>query len=75
MSQPSLLCGQLTGYQLAGVNWLFNLYRHGLNGILADDMGLGKTVQTIAYFAGLAEVRWVVMLSPFVVSFAETKHF
>jgi len=54
--QPSMLCGQLTSYQLTGVNWLFNLYRHGLNGILADDMGLGKTVQTIALFAGLAEV-------------------
>lgn len=55
--QPKLLRGQLTGYQLTGVSWLFNLYRHGLNGILADDMGLGKTVQTIAFLAGLAEVR------------------
>ena len=59
--QPKLLRGQLTGYQLAGVSWLFNLYRHGLNGILADDMGLGKTVQTIAFLAGLAEVwGWLV---------------
>ena len=51
-----MLSGQLTSYQLTGINWLFNLYRHGLNGILADDMGLGKTVQTIAFLAGLAEV-------------------
>ncbi|XP_076818637.1 chromatin-remodeling ATPase INO80-like isoform X1 [Clavelina lepadiformis] len=54
-AQPKLLCGKLTSYQLLGVNWIFNLYVHGLNGILADDMGLGKTVQTIAFLADLAE--------------------
>ena len=55
-AQPKLLCGKLTSYQLLGVNWIFNLYVHGLNGILAYDMGLGKTVQTIAFLADLAEV-------------------
>jgi len=54
-----MLAGKLTAYQLQGVNWLLGLYMHGLNGILADDMGLGKTVQTIAFFAHLAEV-WLI---------------
>ena len=65
-SHPEMLNGQLTGYQLTGVNWLFNLYRHGLNGILADDMGLGKTIQTIAFFARLAEVsfRFIYFFEP-----------
>ena len=36
--QPSSLTGgQLTGYQLDGLNWLISLYERGLNGILADE--------------------------------------
>lgn len=37
-------------YQIAGVNWLIDLYESGYRGgILADDMGLGKTYQVIAF--------------------------
>lgn len=36
------------------MDWLVNLHKKRLNGILADETGLGKTVQTVAYMAHLA---------------------
>uniref|UniRef100_A0A669C9J7 E1A binding protein p400 n=1 Tax=Oreochromis niloticus TaxID=8128 RepID=A0A669C9J7_ORENI len=51
---PFLLHGFLREYQQIGVDWLVNLYKKHLNGILADETGLGKTVQTVAYMAHLA---------------------
>lgn len=36
------------------MDWLVNLHKKRLNGILADETGLGKTVQTVAYMAQLA---------------------
>ncbi|KAM7391655.1 hypothetical protein PAMP_022326 [Pampus punctatissimus] len=51
---PFLLHGSLREYQQIGVDWLGNLYKKQLNGILADETGLGKTVQTVAYMAHLA---------------------
>ncbi|KAF7669164.1 hypothetical protein LDENG_00236010 [Lucifuga dentata] len=51
---PFLLRGFLREYQQIGVDWLVNLYKKHLNGILADETGLGKTVQTVAYMAHLA---------------------
>ncbi|KAM9743655.1 E1A-binding protein p400 isoform 2-T2 [Menidia menidia] len=51
---PLLLHGLLREYQQIGVDWLINLYKKHLNGILADETGLGKTVQTVAYMAHLA---------------------
>lgn len=51
---PFLLHGLLREYQQIGVDWLVNLYKKHLNGILADETGLGKTVQTVAYMAHLA---------------------
>ncbi|XP_077571213.1 E1A-binding protein p400 [Stigmatopora nigra] len=51
---PFLLHGILREYQQIGVDWLVNLYKKRLNGILADETGLGKTVQTVAYMAHLA---------------------
>uniref|UniRef100_A0A3B3CBA6 E1A binding protein p400 n=1 Tax=Oryzias melastigma TaxID=30732 RepID=A0A3B3CBA6_ORYME len=53
-SAPFLLHGMLRDYQQVGVDWLVNLYKKHLNGILADETGLGKTVQTVAYMAHLA---------------------
>lgn len=44
----------LREYQQIGVDWLINLHKKQLNGILADETGLGKTVQTVAYMAHLA---------------------
>ena len=56
--QPSSLTGgQLTGYQLDGLNWLISLYERNLNGILADEMGLGKTIQSIALIAYLKQFK------------------
>ncbi|XP_037337846.2 E1A-binding protein p400 isoform X6 [Pungitius pungitius] len=51
---PILLHGLLREYQQIGVDWLVNLHKKHLNGILADETGLGKTVQTVAYMAQLA---------------------
>ncbi|XP_060893619.1 E1A-binding protein p400 isoform X1 [Labrus mixtus] len=51
---PILLHGSLREYQQIGVDWLVNLNKKHLNGILADETGLGKTVQTVAYMAHLA---------------------
>ncbi|CAG0884543.1 unnamed protein product [Cyprideis torosa] len=53
--QPSIFQGELKSYQLKGMNWLISLYDQGINGILADEMGLGKTVQSLAFFAHIAE--------------------
>lgn len=41
-------------YQVAGVNWLNQLYEHDYRGgILADDMGLGKTYQMVVFLNAL----------------------
>uniref|UniRef100_A0A8C9H1L1 ISWI chromatin-remodeling complex ATPase CHR11-like n=1 Tax=Piliocolobus tephrosceles TaxID=591936 RepID=A0A8C9H1L1_9PRIM len=48
IKQPSNVNGTMKGYQIEGLNWLYQLYRHNINGILADEMGLGKTLQTIS---------------------------
>ncbi|GFH27683.1 uncharacterized protein HaLaN_26047, partial [Haematococcus lacustris] len=45
--------GQLHGYQLEGLNWLFHKWSSG------DNMGLGKTVQAIALLAALHAVAFV----------------
>ena len=45
---PAALRADLRPYQLAGLRWLWRLYREELGACLADDMGLGKTLQTIA---------------------------
>ena len=37
----------LKQFQKSGTQWMIDLYRLGLGGILADDMGLGKTIQSI----------------------------
>lgn len=49
--------GELRPYQIAGVNWMIALYKHGLSGILADEMGLGKTIQTISLVGYLQLVQ------------------
>ena len=43
-------------YQLKGFNWLWFMYKYGLNGILADDMGLGKTLQALSLLQKAKEV-------------------
>ncbi|TVU17812.1 hypothetical protein EJB05_33869, partial [Eragrostis curvula] len=51
--------GKMREYQLAGLNWLIQLYENGINGILADEMGLGKTLQTISLLGYLHEFRGI----------------
>lgn len=38
----------LRNYQMRGVLWAENLFRHDCNAMIADEMGLGKTVQTLS---------------------------
>ncbi|KAJ5096129.1 hypothetical protein NUU61_005485 [Penicillium alfredii] len=40
-------------YQRTGVQWLWELHRQTVGGIIGDEMGLGKTIQAIAYLASL----------------------
>lgn len=47
-TQPPDFHGELRGYQLAGLNWLWLCAQLGVGACLADDMGLGKTVQVLA---------------------------
>jgi len=54
---PSHFKGDLKPYQNRGVQWIHDLYRLGLGGILADDMGLGKTVQTLVFLELLRETN------------------
>lgn len=46
---PSGIKAEMKPYQLAGVQWLLDLYNLRLGALLADDMGLGKTLQTLAF--------------------------
>ncbi|MGK5088318.1 DEAD/DEAH box helicase [Bdellovibrionota bacterium FG-2] len=50
---PASLHVELKAFQKQSVQWLLDLYRLRLGGILADDMGLGKTVQTLAFLEKL----------------------
>ncbi len=43
-------------YQIKGFNWLWFMYKYGLNGILADDMGLGKTLQALTLLQKVKDV-------------------
>ncbi|CAK7267217.1 DNA-dependent ATPase fun30 [Sporothrix epigloea] len=55
--EPALMRGHCTmkGYQLYGMNWLWELYQRNFGCILADDMGLGKTCQVISFLSHLVE--------------------
>lgn len=61
--EPHLVKSKLYTYQLFGMNWMWELYKRSVGGILADDMGLGKTCQTIAFMALLVQVHKAGVLS------------
>lgn len=50
---PASFKATLQPYQEAGVQWLLDIRRLGLGGILADDMGLGKTVTSLSFLEKL----------------------
>jgi len=52
---PESINAELRPYQKEGFNFLCNLSRLRLGGILADDMGLGKTLQTLSWLTWLHE--------------------
>jgi superfamily II DNA or RNA helicase len=52
---PASVKAELRPYQKEGFDFLCQLTRLRLGGILADDMGLGKTLQTLAWLAWLRE--------------------
>ncbi|KAJ5179448.1 DNA repair protein rhp26 [Penicillium capsulatum] len=53
LSVPGDIASCLFSYQRTGVQWLWELHRQSVGGIIGDEMGLGKTVQAIAYLAAL----------------------
>jgi SNF2 family DNA or RNA helicase len=55
--QPSSIARAMKSYQLAGLEWMIQLYDYKAGGILADEMGLGKTVQSISLLAYLKQIR------------------
>ncbi|KAK7431815.1 DNA repair protein rhp26 [Neonectria magnoliae] len=50
---PGDIHPSLFGYQKTGVQWLAELHKQSVGGIVGDEMGLGKTVQLIAFIAAL----------------------
>ncbi|MFN3454917.1 MAG: DEAD/DEAH box helicase, partial [Pseudobdellovibrio sp.] len=46
---PTHLTDILKDHQVIGTQWVYNLYKLNLGGILADDMGLGKTLQVLTF--------------------------
>jgi hypothetical protein len=53
---PPFSCSDLAEFQIAGVNWMINLWKRDTpNCVLGDDAGMGKTVQFIRFFAHLRE--------------------
>ncbi len=57
LPMPKNFKGDLKPYQSRGVQWINDLYRLGMGGILADDMGLGKTVQTLVFIESLRDAN------------------
>ena len=56
--QPEILTGgEMMGYQMDGLNWLYYQWYKQQNAILADEMGLGKTIQVIGFLATLKQVH------------------
>ncbi|KAL0145871.1 DNA dependent ATPase [Mucor lusitanicus] len=53
MRVPGELWDCLFDYQKTCVQWLWELHRQKVGGILGDEMGLGKTIQVIAFLSGL----------------------
>ncbi|KAG1224825.1 hypothetical protein G6F35_003779 [Rhizopus arrhizus] len=50
---PGELWSCLFDYQKTCVQWLWELHRQEVGGILGDEMGLGKTIQIIAFLSSL----------------------
>lgn len=53
MRAPGELWDCLFDYQKTCVQWLWELHRQHVGGVLGDEMGLGKTIQVIAFLASL----------------------
>ncbi|KAK4517380.1 uncharacterized protein ATC70_000715 [Mucor velutinosus] len=53
MKVPGELWDCLFDYQKTCVQWLWELHRQKVGGILGDEMGLGKTIQVISFLSGL----------------------
>jgi DNA excision repair protein ERCC-6 len=53
MRVPGELWDCLFDYQKTCVQWLWELHRQHVGGILGDEMGLGKTIQVIAFLSSL----------------------
>ncbi|GAA2244853.1 DEAD/DEAH box helicase [Herbiconiux moechotypicola] len=64
---PEAVTAELRPYQRAGFDWLAQLWRHRLGGVLADDMGLGKTLQALTLIAHARETAETERPAPFLV--------
>ena len=63
-SLPKPIQESMRPYQHSGIQFLFNLYRLGLSGILSDDMGLGKTLQSFGFFSLIESDQPILVVCP-----------
>lgn len=67
---PSHLIEVLKPHQKVGTQWIHDLYKLQLGGILADDMGLGKTLQVLTFLDLLythnenKKAKWSLIIVP-----------
>lgn len=61
---PNEIIADVRPYQQIGYEWMCNLAKQGMGGILADDMGLGKTLQAIMFIASLPKEESSLIICP-----------
>ena len=63
-SIPSAIKEVARPYQNTGIQFMYNLYRLGLSGVLSDDMGLGKTLQSFGLFSLIKADKPILVVCP-----------
>lgn len=61
---PASIEEQARPYQRQGIQFLVNLYRLKMSGILSDDMGLGKTLQAFGLLSLVEEEKPILVVCP-----------
>lgn len=61
---PAPIASQARPYQHQGIQFLYNLYRLKMSGILSDDMGLGKTLQAFGLLSTVKEEKPILVVCP-----------
>lgn len=54
---PAWINDRLFGYQRSALQWMWDLHKQGVGGIVGDEMGLGKTVQVCSFLGAMVASR------------------